>query len=260
MKGNFEIEAIPDDIPWRKENGNIKKPSDYGQSQINRIMTVKESITFKVIAPVLAAPPNIEFVAATPSVSAAACVSDEESPTEIETQITLDTDLPVCMLKIVEEEVGLRALNGGRKIGDSEIDVFQSLRDEEVRQVMDIYSKFFTEDALDVFKKHYASQEKGVVLATYTDHAGVFWLFYYEGFARDLANLNGDDSVLGYWLDKKKGPIYRFLNTATSIQYRNIVKDDHQSVISWKHKVEINTRQLTVDREFLRLLKRNLTV
>ena len=83
---------------------------------------------------------------------------------------------------------------------------------------MDTYSRFFTEEALGFLKENYASQEKGIFLETYTDHAGVFWLFYYEGFAKDLKNLNGDGSLPGYWLDKKKGPVYRFLNTATSIQ------------------------------------------
>eukprot|EP00795_Rhopilema_esculentum_P005648 gene5648-10878_t len=176
-------------------------------------MTVKESITFKVITPALTAPPTVEVVAATPSVSAVACVSIEESANEIKTQITLDTDLPVCMLKLVEKEVGLRVLNGGRKIEESEINVFKRLRDEEVWQLMDTYSRVFTEHELDVFKEKYASQEKGVVLATYTDHAGVFWMFKFEGFAKDLTHLNGDDSVPGYWLDKKKGPVYHFFNS-----------------------------------------------
>eukprot|EP00795_Rhopilema_esculentum_P005649 gene5649-10879_t len=97
-------------------------------------MTVKESITFKGITPVLAAPPNVELIAATPSVLAAACVSDEESATEIETQITLHTDLPVSMFKIVEEQVETDI----RKDGNSKALLKQLCRQEHYKEVAQV--------------------------------------------------------------------------------------------------------------------------
>ena len=73
--------------------------------------------------------------------------------------------------------------------------------------------------------------QKRRVLLWQHKHAGVFWLFYYVGFAKDIANVNGDDSVPGYWLEKNIAlvyhffehnnfhrPVYYFLNITTSIK------------------------------------------
>ena len=49
MNGNFKIKGIPEGISWRREDGRVKKPADYGQAQINKIMSVKEAITFKLL-------------------------------------------------------------------------------------------------------------------------------------------------------------------------------------------------------------------
>lgn len=80
-------------------------------------------------------------------------------------------------------------------------------------------------DALRALKANHQWQEEGVILATYTDSPGVFWLFYYEGLLRDIEGLYENNTIPGYWLDKKRGAWYRLMTTATSIKFRNIVKE-----------------------------------
>ncbi len=212
----------------------MKKPTDYGQAQINKIMSVKDDIIFKTITQTPASSTEID---------------NEGSEMQIE-EDSIDNAggvLPVCLLKIVDEEVGRKAFEGGDKISEEEVDVLLRLRDEEFTEVMNAFANCFTDDALRALKANHKSQQEGVIVATYTENAGVFWLFYYESLVQDIEGLDQNQTIPGYWLDKKRGAWYRLMTTATSIKFRNIVKDSSKHLISWKHKIEKNAKQMKVD-------------
>ncbi len=81
------------------------------------------------------------------------------------------------MLKLVEENVATRAINGGAKIEESEVDVLVKLREEEYDEMMAEYSWCFTSDALKVIR----NGNGGTIVATFTSSPKKFWLFHFKG-------------------------------------------------------------------------------
>ena len=65
--------------------------------------------------------------------------------------------LPVCLLKVDDEEVGKRALRSGAKIEEGEVDTLLQLRDEEYEELVGAFARLFAKDALRCLKKNYAS-------------------------------------------------------------------------------------------------------
>ena len=78
--------------------------------------------------------------------------------------IAVERILPVCLLKVADEEIGKRALGGGAKIEEDEVDTLLQLRDEKYEELVGVFARFFTKDALKCLKKNYASLKKGVIL------------------------------------------------------------------------------------------------
>eukprot|EP00794_Sanderia_malayensis_P002165 gene2165-2458_t len=236
LKGNFYIEGIPDNIPRRKENGQPFMPALVPPSSASSGATCNNMTSV--------APPTTES-------------DNAESEAEAE-ESHVNVNLPVCMLKVVDEEVGKRVLNGGAKIQETGIDILNNLRKGELAELQNRYNEYFTQEALHALTTNYNSLQGSIIFATYTENPRVFWLFYYEGIEEDIENLSDDGTVPGCWLDKKKGRCYHFLSTPTSIKKKSIIKDTRGHVIAWKHKIDEGTKQLAIDNDFLALLKKTI--
>ena len=208
-------------------------------------MSVKEAITFKLLTR-----PHETNVDVT--------VGENEEMVQRDVIIAAEIILPVCLLKVVDEEVGKRAIGGGAKIEEDEVDTLLQLRDEEYEELISGFARFFTKDALKCLKNDYGSFKKGVIRATYTENAEVFWLFYYKGLLGDLEKLSENDTIPGYWLDGKKGTCYHILQNATSIKYRSVIKDKSDNILSWRQKIQKNSKQVQIDQQFLNVVKSTL--
>ena len=168
LKGYFTLEGIPHDIPWLKKDGRIKKPTDYGQSQINEI--------FK---------------------------NFQSQINENETFVDFQEEISASLLEIVTSDIAARAFNGGDKIKASEVNFLVSLRDKEKEELKTKYFCFFAEDVINLLDLN--GEKTGIILLTYTKSSRKFWLFLYAGELSDIKNAADSQSIPGKWLEKRKG-------------------------------------------------------
>eukprot|EP00794_Sanderia_malayensis_P010506 gene10506-11610_t len=142
LHGNFEIIGIPDSISWRKHDGKVKKPTDYGQLQIDEIMRNKEKISF--------------------------IIHDNSHNEQSQNEVDPPVILPPLLLKIVSESAVREAMSGIRKIDESEVEVCFALRREEEEELLKFYQDLFTEDAIKLINSNFDQKSSGVVVPTYT--------------------------------------------------------------------------------------------
>eukprot|EP00794_Sanderia_malayensis_P010511 gene10511-11615_t len=234
LHGNFEIIGIPDSISWRKHDGKVKKPTDYGQLQIDEIMRNKEKISF--------------------------IIHDNSHNEQSQNEVDPPVILPPLLWKIVSESAVREAMSGIRKIDESEVEVCFALRREEEEELLKFYQDLFTEDAIKLINSNFDQKSSGVVVPTYTKRKGSFWLFYYDGRLEDITNLQGDVNIPGLWLDHKKGCQYLVLSGSSVIKYQNIVFDKAQSKILYleRNLSDYVGKVVTMDKDFLRHVKQTM--
>ena len=233
LKGNFRIEGIPDGIEWQRKDGKAKKPCQYGQNNISKIMAVKENVKFVVIQ------------------------DQKQDEAGLEEPDLVSKEVPSSILKLVDDDVVKRAFNGGAKIDEAEVDVMTLLRKEEYEELLE-YSNYFSADAIDAVKKNFISIKKGALVATYTKDPQKFWLFYYNGNVTELAQLDGRQSVPGLWLDKVKGAKYKVLHDTVSIKSISIIKKSDKEIIAHRTFIDDQTYKVQVPVNFLTAIKKRL--
>eukprot|EP00794_Sanderia_malayensis_P021321 gene21321-23395_t len=220
LKGGFAIQGIPEDVEWKSKDGKIKRPCDYGQKDINKIMQVKENIKFIIMA----------------------------NPSEI--------SLPGCILKLVDETIAKSALNGGQKIQENEVDVLTMLRKEEYEEIDARYSSFFSEEALELIRQN--NNSGGMIVATFTNAPKTFWLFLYEDSNEDLGCLSEDQAIPGRWLQKISGQCFKHLDEVASIKKLNIIKNADGHVLSCSTPQKNSTSEVVIDKAFTKSVKNRL--
>ncbi|XP_065061639.1 uncharacterized protein LOC135688637 isoform X2 [Rhopilema esculentum] len=231
LNGAFEIEGLPEGINWRKANGSIKKPTDYGHGQIQKIMENHKKIKF--------------LVKINESQGAGIGVKDKE------------IEIPPCLLKLVDADVAERALNGNGKISQNDLNVIVKLRDEESRLLLQQFGHFFDESAINSLLST-LSLERGVILPIYTKRKGKFWLFYYEGNISEIDNAEMEASIPGKWLDNKTGNRYKLLPQPTSIKKLNIVSDKDGLLLFFCHFFEDDDDIVEVKSDFVKDVQMSL--
>ena len=233
MKGTFEIEGLPEGISWRKANGCIKKPTDYGHGQIQKIMENHKKVKF--------------LVKTNESQGAGTGMKDKE------------IEVPPCLLKLVDADVAERALNGNGKISQNDLNVMVKLRDEESRLLLQQFGHIFDESAINSLLST-LSLERGVILPIYTKRKGKFWLFYYEGNISEIENAEMEASIPGKWLDNKSGNRYKLLPQPTSIKRLNIVSDKDGLLLFFCHFFEDDDDIVEVKSDFVKDVQISLKV
>ena len=246
LKGNFVIEGLPENIAWRKVDGSIKKPTDYGQKQINEIMANKDQVHFII---------DSTFEAGTND-SIQSPGLEAELRNEID-EVRGQPSVPTCMLKLVSTDVAERAMNDGAQINEDEVDVLVKIRDDEAEALLRDFGHLFTEDAKNAIRKN-SSVGRGVIFPVYTKSKRQFWLFHYNGTVSQIENAPSDTTIPGRWLDLECGRNYKVLPETTSIKRINIICNKDGNMLSIDHYLQDNTETVKVEKAFLKTIKDTL--
>ncbi|XP_028416357.1 uncharacterized protein LOC114540361 [Dendronephthya gigantea] len=194
-KGGFEVTGLPDAL-------SFKRPSAYGQKQINAIMENAENITF-----ILSSLP------------------DKRSEITTVERMQLYTSI---LSKIINEDKVADCLSQNHKIQEEDLEVYDfDLNEEEFNIITTELSHCFGNDAMTACKKNYEVTRAhcGYVLPVYnTTKAEPYWLFYHPGKAEEIENLQADDKIFGYWLDKDK--------TEQELCYKLLVEQDKTFIVA----------------------------
>ena len=246
LKGNFVIEGLPENIAWRKVDGSVKQPTDYGQKQINEIMANKDQVNF-IINSTLEAGTN----------------ESSQSP-ELEAELRNEIDevreqpsVPTCMLKLVSTDVAERAMNGGAQINEDEVDVLVQIWEGEAEALLRDLGHLFTEDAKNAIKKN-SSVGRGVIFPVYTKSKRKFWLFHYNGNVSQIKNAPSETAIPGRWLDHECGRNYKVLPETTSIRKINIICNKDGNMLSIDRDLQDDTETVKVEKAFLKTIKDTL--
>ena len=217
-----------------KSGWAVKKPTDYGQKQINEIMLNKEDIKF--------------------------VIASQEEGEEVEHEITEEREqasVPACMLKLVSPEVATRAMNQGAQIREDEVDVLVQIREDESEVLLRDFGHFFSENA-----KHAVMRNnlfgRGVIFPVYTRNKRQFWLFHYQGTVSEIENAPPEATIPGKWLDHESGCNYKILKEITSIKKINVICGKHGKLLSVDHHVQDSDDTIKVNKDFLKIIKETL--
>ena len=234
MNGNFSIEGMPENVGWRKVDGSVKKPTYYGQKQINEIMLNKEEIKF--------------------------VIASQEEGQEMEHEITEESEqasVPACMLKLVSPEVATRAMNQGAKIKEDEVDVLVQIREDETEVFLRDFGYFFSENANNAVMRN-SLFGRGVIFPVYTRNKRQFWLFHYQGTVSEIENVPPEATIPGKWLDYESGCKYKILKEITSIKKMNIICGKHGNLLSVDHHLQDSDDTTQEKKDFLKTIKETL--
>ena len=231
LKGNFIIEGIPDGIQWKKKDGRIKKPTDYGQTHIEEIM--KD-------------PGNVKFVISS---------SDKEATDQRNISPELENQPPASFLRITSKDIVMRAMKGGEKIKASEIDALVSLRENEQKD-LERYLWCFSQEARESFRKK--NEKLGIIVPTFTISVKKFWLFLYAGKLSEIGNLDDQQNIPGKWLEKVKGCQYRELSDVAVIKKLNIIKHADGEIIAFQDPKKDKANHHLVSTAFVATVKQRL--
>eukprot|EP00112_Aurelia_sp_Birch-Aquarium-sp1_P019113 Seg4667.2 transcript_id=Seg4667.2/GoldUCD/mRNA.D3Y31 product="hypothetical protein" protein_id=Seg4667.2/GoldUCD/D3Y31 len=246
LKGNFVIEGLPDSVAWRKMDGSIKKPTDYGQKQINEIMANKDQVKFTIDS-TLEAGTNIR--SQSPGL-------EPEQRNEIN-EVREQPSVPTCILKLVSTEVAERAMNDGAQINKDEVDVLVQIREDEAEALLRDFGHLFTEDDKNAITNN-SSFGRGVIFPVYTKNKRLFWLFHYDGIVSQIENAPSEATIPGRWLDHERGPNFKVLPETTSIKKINIICNKDGNMLSIDHCLQDNTETVKVEKAFLKTIKDTL--
>ena len=227
-KGNFTVTGLPDGI-------FVKKPLNYGSSQINKIMKHQEDISFHL----------------TPNSSVSSSNEDTDAPSSSKDDTSLDVYTKV-LSKVVDENLVNEILAGKLLIEEKELEVIDlQLNKQEFQFLTEKCSKFFTKDAWKSLKANFecACEHEGYILPVYTESKEPYWLFYYPGKISDLDGVQEETKIWGYWLDQTKEKlIYELILSAKtmSIDAINVIGEKTHEPLFLRRKVVLKNKSLLV--------------
>nr|XP_058943677.1 uncharacterized protein LOC131771836 [Pocillopora verrucosa]XP_058956347.1 uncharacterized protein LOC131783605 [Pocillopora verrucosa] len=209
LKGGFEVEGLPEDLPFRK-------PFMYGGMQMRRILEAKESIIFKP-APLQG---HSDDAVETP-------IEQEPIPTEATQQI-----LASLLAHIAGDRVSRRALSGGGVIKEEETEVVDLTFSNREMWILQSYGiTYFDTDAWKGLwhnVQHDTEHDGGVILPVLSGGEDEkFWLFLCSLKLGTILKASSGKALKGHWLDRipSSSNEYRLLTDMTnSVTKLNAIK------------------------------------
>ena len=109
--------------------------------------------------------------------------------------------------KIFDDELVIEVPSGERMIKESDLKTQDiDFNESEFDLLAQNKAKYFSNDAWISLRGNHASCNNliGYVLSTYTlSDDDAYWLFYYPGKISDIKELDDNEKISGYWLNKK---------------------------------------------------------
>ena len=172
LQGGFGVTGLPSGIEF-------KKPNNYGNDKINKIMECREKIAFHL----------------------------KDNPVDC-SENKSSHDLFKVFSKVVDGTQAKQVVAGRSIIEESDLGVTDFVLSEaEYQQLVTKHNHCFTEDAMISLRANYETscKHEGYILPIYTESVDPYWLFYFPGNLSDLhQSMQGDQQVWGYWFNTTK--------------------------------------------------------
>ncbi|XP_028394832.1 uncharacterized protein LOC114540760 isoform X2 [Dendronephthya gigantea] len=191
-KGGFVVSGLPDEIEFRN-------PSTYGQKQIQKIMNKADDIAFCLQNPAVKVPSQVTV-----------------AELAVHKQI---------LVKLVTEETATASLSNQHQILEEDLEVCEfDLTASEFNILTTQLRDYFHEDAITALESNFEAGRghQGYILPVYTTTSDAYWLFYHPGTADEIENLQPEDPISGYWLDK----------TEQELHYKLLVEPQEASIVA----------------------------